>query len=67
MAEQRAPSIPAVPKSAAGTDRAPFDAALKANIDILLGRVGGSIEPLASGATLADVVAKVNEIVGRLR
>lgn len=60
-------SIPSVPKSALGTDRAPFDTALKENMDRLLGRIGSQVQPLPASATLADVIAKVNELVERLR
>lgn len=62
-------TIPTVPRSALGTDRQPFDTALKENLDLLLGRqAGGSaIQPLPAGATLADVVAKLNELIARLQ
>jgi hypothetical protein len=39
---------------------------MKENIEILTGVREGLIDPLSSDATLAQVVAKVNEIVLRL-
>lgn len=60
-------SIPTVPRSALGSDRQPFDTAVKENLDLLLGRQGGTIQALPSGATLAEVVAKLNEIIARLQ
>jgi PKD repeat protein len=39
---------------------------MKQNIEIITGRRGGKIEALADGATLEEVVTKVNLIVARL-
>lgn len=60
-------TIPTVPRSALGSDRQPFDTAVKENLDLLLGRQGGTIQALPAGATLAEVVAKLNEIIARLQ
>lgn len=57
--------IPAAPAS--GQDRGPFDRAVKENLELIIGQRGGRIEPLASTATLADVVAKVNELIAQLQ
>jgi hypothetical protein len=43
-----------------------FKKAVKDNLDQLTGVVGGRIAPLPVTASLADVIAKVNEIVARL-
>lgn len=67
MAGQQRRSVPPVPRSAIGTDRAPFDQAVKENLDVLLGRIGDRIEPLHADATLYEVVAKLNELILRLR
>lgn len=61
------PSIGGVPRSAVGTDREPFDRALKETLEVITGRRGAVIEPLAAGASLDDVVRKLNEIIARLQ
>lgn len=60
-------SIPNIPRSAMGTDRAPFDVAVKEVLEVLIGARGGRIQPLPASATLDDVIAKVNEIIARLQ
>lgn len=40
--------------------------ALKENVDVLTGRAGGELKTLASTATTADIINKINEIIGRL-
>lgn len=65
MATKRA--IPPVPKSSAGTDRQPFDVALKDVVETITGVRGGKVAALPAGASLADVVAKVNEIIAALQ
>jgi len=60
-------AIPPVPKSSAGTDRQPFDVALKENVETLMGLRGEKIAPLKSSASLDDVINKVNELVGLLQ
>jgi hypothetical protein len=40
--------------------------AIKENIEVITGGVGGEINTLAASATLADVIAKVNEIIRRI-
>lgn len=59
------PGIPPVPLP--GEPRDGFDRAVKQTIETLTGARGGRIRPLAPGATLEDVVAKVNEILDRLQ
>lgn len=61
----RKPGIPQVPK--AGQERFRFDASLKESLETLMGRRADPIEPLPAGATLADVIAKINEILVRLQ
>lgn len=59
------PAIPSAPKP--GDRRERFDQAVRENLEIITGRRGEKIKPLADGASLADVVAKVNEIIARLQ
>jgi len=61
----RKPSIPTVPKSS--EPRAGFDAALKETLETITGRRGQKIKLLADDATLPQVVAKVNELLGLLQ
>lgn len=63
----RKPVIPAVPVSAAASGRAMFDASLKESLEVITGARGGRIQSLPADATMADVIAKVNEIVARLQ
>lgn len=46
-----------------------FSRAVKSTLDSMTGKERGMapIAPLDSGATLSDVIAKVNEILGRLQ
>lgn len=39
---------------------------IKLNLDMLTGRVGGELQPLASTATTAQIIAAVNAIIARL-
>jgi hypothetical protein len=55
------PGIPAIPK--AGDPRHRFDGALKESLEVLMGRRGDKIAPLATTATLAEVIEKINEIL----
>lgn len=62
----RKPALPAIPKQ--GEDRARFDSAVKENLNVLTGRIGGAITPLdRDTATLDDVAAKINEILEQLQ
>lgn len=59
---------PAIP-SGAGVRDAPTArvlAALKTNIDIITGAVGGEVPALPSDATLADVISTLNAIIRRI-
>lgn len=40
---------------------------LKENVELIKGRRGTKIEPLASTATTAEIIAKINEIIARLQ
>lgn len=61
------PAIPDTPKPAATpAERFLFDDAVRRNIDMLTGRLGGRVSPLPADATLDDVIAKINEILARL-
>ena len=59
------PAIPQVPRD--GQPRTPFDQAVKETLEIITGRRGGSVQPLPADASLADVIAKVNELVARIQ
>lgn len=61
----RKPSIPQVPRQ--DQPRQGFDAAVKETLETITGQRAGRIEKLPAGASLADVVAKVNEIIDRLQ
>jgi len=63
----RKPSIPHIVTNEPGMQE--FAGAVKETIEIITGRRRGAekITPLASTATLADVVAKVNELLDRLQ
>lgn len=58
------PGIPSVPPSLPQVYN--FLEAVKTNIELLTGVRGGTIEVLSPDATLADVIAKVNEVIARL-
>lgn len=58
-------AIPSVPRP--GDPRDKFDAALKENLEIMTGRRGDKIKPLAETATTAEITAKINEIIERLQ
>jgi len=58
----------AIPKVPASTpDRERFDAAIKENLEIIMGYRSTPIKPLKSSATVSDIVAKINEIIERLQ
>lgn len=59
------PAIPQVPRD--GQPRTPFDQAVKETLEIITGRRGGAVQPLPADASLADVIAKVNELVARIQ
>ncbi len=59
------PSIPQVPRG--NQPREGFDLAVKENIEIITARRGGSVQPLAADASLADVIAKINELLTRIQ
>jgi len=56
-------AIPAVPTSAAEHGRMQFDTAMKENVEVLTGQRGSKLTVLATDATLAQVIAKVNAII----
>ncbi len=59
------PAIPQVP--VAGQPRGVFDRSVKETLEIITGRREGAIDPLKSDASMADVVAKVNELIARIQ
>lgn len=58
-------AIPQIPKP--GEDRSRFDSALAENLQIVMGHRGGHIEQLSPSATTAEIIAKINEIIGKLQ
>ena len=63
----RKPAIPQTPRE--GDKRERFDTALRETVEIITGRRGtaSKVAPLASTATTADVIAKVNELLDVLQ
>ncbi len=59
------PAIPDIPPGDAAMRRVLY--ALKENVEVVTGRRGGQVAPLASTATLADVISKLNELINRLQ
>lgn len=59
--------IPQVPRSAAEQGRVAFDAAMKENLEIILGHRGGAIAPLTADSSASEIVDKINEIISRLQ
>lgn len=57
------PSIPQVPRG--NQPREAFDLAVKENLEVMTGRRGGTVQPLAPDASLADVISKINELLNR--
>jgi len=60
------PSIPQVPRGDS-PQRTLFDSAVKESLEVITGKRGGSVKPLEPDATLAEVVARFNELVARLQ
>lgn len=58
--------IPQVPKSGDHA-RMRFDEAVRENLQIMTGQRVDVLAVLPSSASLADVIAKINEIVNRLQ
>lgn len=58
---------PAIPSVSGVTDPVASRAlqAMKANVEIMTGAVGAEILQLASTASLADVINKINEMIRR--
>lgn len=61
------PSIPAVPKTATDHGRHLFDSSLKESVERITGQRGGKLTKLEGTAGLADVIAKINELIDRLQ
>lgn len=65
MAHKR--PIPQVPRSASEHGRVAFDAAVKEDLEVLMGQRVAPIKVLPAAATLADVITKINAIIERLQ
>lgn len=59
------PAIPQVPRG--NQPREGFDQAVKEILEAMTGRRGNPVQPLPADASLADVVAKVNELIARVQ
>lgn len=58
------PSIPVIPGK--DNELASVLRPMKENIDVITGVIGGKMQPLNTGASLSDVISKINEIINRL-
>ena len=58
-------SIPTVPRS--DKARMDFDAAVKERLEVMGGERGEKIRLLPADASLAEAVAKVNELIARMQ
>lgn len=47
--------------------QAKFNQAVKEDLELLMGLRDGKIESLASTATTAQIIDKINELIGRLQ
>lgn len=63
MTKRAIPEVPKTPDRA----RQGFDSAVKENLEMIAGQRGGKIELLASTATTAEIIAKINEVIERLQ
>lgn len=61
----RKPSIPQAPRE--GQPRGAFDQSIKETLEVITGQRGAKVAKLPADASLADVVAKVNELIDRLQ
>lgn len=59
--------IPNIPKSSIGSDRQQFDQAVKENLEVITGQRSADITPLASTASNADIIAKINQVIAQLQ
>lgn len=59
MTKRAIPQLPA--------DASPALKAIKENLEVMMGQRGGKIETLPTTATLADVIAKVNQLIEKLQ
>lgn len=58
------PAIPSAPKD---IGREQFDKAVKECLESIMGRRKSKIDPLPDDASLSDVIAKLNELIGVLQ
>lgn len=57
----RKPAIPTAPKE---KGREQFDKSVKESLETIMGRRDSKVQPLNADASLSDVIAKVNELLG---
>ena len=59
--------IPNIPRSSIGTERQTFDEVVKETLEVLTGQRVDKIAKLSGTATNAQIIDKINEIIGRLQ
>ena len=60
------PAIPSLSKLA-DPSQAKFNAAVKERLELLSGERGTKLAILPAGATLDEVIAKINELIGQMQ
>lgn len=61
------PALPDTPKpNGTPGERFEFDSRVRETLEVITGRRAGKITPLADGASNAEIISKVNEIIARL-
>lgn len=63
---RKLPPIPDVPRTQ-DASRSRFDTAVKENLEVVTGRRLSALKLLEEGATLEQVIDKVNELIARLQ
>lgn len=60
------PAIPS-PSKLADPAQVKFDAAVKERLELIAGERGTKLASLPAGASLDDVIAKINELIGLMQ
>lgn len=64
MSTVKKPALPDTPRP--GQDRFQFDSRVKETLEVLTGVRAGKVSQLESGATNAEIISKLNELISRL-
>ncbi|HEV6964834.1 hypothetical protein [Roseateles sp.] len=59
--------MPNLPRSSVGSDRRPFDEAIKERLDLLAGQRGVKVKELPPTAGTSEIIDKVNELIRLLQ